>query len=483
MINFLNMQWPILQIILPLLSALVIVIIPSIKAARIISIVTLLLSTTINIYGLNNIDDAVRYNLGGFNAPIGIEYRLDHLNQPILCFISLVTLFMLTILQPQIINQVEKYITSARRHLLYSIILLVYTGFSGMLATNDLFNLYVFLEIASLASYALISQGEDKRSLIGALDYLIMGTIGASLILIGVGMILTSTGSLNIDDIHIRLSGLYHSKIVILGLSFFICGCLLKIALLPLHFWMIRAYSFASPVSLSMLAGVSSIVGFYCLLRFIYFVIDYNALYAHFFGDIIKYLALAAIIISSYLALKSNNIRRIILYSAAAQIGYGVLLLTHPSPFMIAVAILSIITDSLIKISLFILLNPSLKTQEKPPKHSNRTSYLFLILVAFSALSNSSMPLTANFVNKINMLSAMLDAKEYVSFFVIIATSILALEYNYKIFKRLYNKHIQASYRDVLTLSIPSLATIVLMIYNEKLLQYIETFFKGIING
>ena len=88
MINFMNMQWPILQIILPLLSALVIVIIPSIKAARIISIVTVLLSTTINIYGLNNLDEAVRYNLGGFNAPIGIEYRLDHLNQPILCFIS-----------------------------------------------------------------------------------------------------------------------------------------------------------------------------------------------------------------------------------------------------------------------------------------------------------------------------------------------------------------------------------------------------------
>lgn len=483
MIHFLNTQWPILQIILPLLSALIIVIIPSVRTARFISITSLALTTIINIYGLTKLDGALRYNLGGFNAPMGIEYRLDNLNQPILCFISLVALFTLTILQSQIIKQVEQYIPPTRRHLLYSLMLLVYTGFSGMLATNDLFNLYVFLEIASLASYALISQGEDKRCLIGALDYLIMGTIGASLILIGIGMILTSTGTLNIDDIHSRLEGLYHSKIVILGLSFFISGCLLKIALFPLHFWMIRAYSFASPVLLAMIAGISSIVGFYCLLRFIYFVVDYENLYAHFFGVIIKYLALAAIIMASYFALKSSNLRRIILYSAAAQIGYGVILLAHPSPFMIAVAILSIITDSLIKISLFILLDPSLKTQEEPPLNINLPSYIFLILIAFTTLANSSMPLTANFINKINMLSTILDAKEYIAFVVIISTSILALEYNYKIFKKLYNKHIQASYRNVLTLSIPTLATIVLMMYNEPLLQYIQTFFKGVING
>lgn len=483
MIHYFSAQWPILQVIIPLLSALIIATTSNIRFARTISILALSTTAIASIYGLYDLDDIRRYNLGGFDAPIGIEYRLDHLNQPIICFIALVTLFVITILQPQIINQVERFISPARKHLLYSIILLIYTGLSGMLATNDLFNLYVFLEISSLASYAILSQGQDKRCLIGALDYLIIGTIGASLILIAIGMLLTSTGTLNIDDIHIRLEGLYHSKIVLLGLVFFISGCLLKIALFPLHFWMIRAYSFAPPVLLSMLAAISSIVGFYCLLRFIYFVIDYKILYNHFFGDIIKYLAIAAIIIPSYLAFQSKDLRRIILYSAAAQIGYSIILLTHPSPFMISIAILSIVTDSFIKIGLFILLDPNLKEQEGNNLVSSRASNIFLILTSFIILSNCSMPLTSNFINKINMLSGLIDAKEYMACIIIIATSILALEYNYKIFKRLYNKHINPSYKNLLALCIPVMATIMLMLYNEQLLQYIQNFFKEIING
>lgn len=483
MIGFVNNQWPILQVILPLFSALLVAIIPKITLARIVTKITILCATILNIYGLINLNGEQRYNLGGFTAPIGIEYRLDDLNQPILCFISLVTLFTLITLQSQIKLQVEEYISASRRHLLYSLILLVHSGMSGLVSTNDLFNLYVFLEISSLASYALISQGSDKRCLVGALDYLLMGTVGASLILLGIGMLFTTTGSLNIDDIHLRLENLYDSKVVILGLVLFITGGLLKIALFPLHFWMIRAYSFTAPVLLVFLAGISSVVGFYILLRFIYFVIDYKILYNSFFGEFIKNLSLFSIVIASYLALKARDIRGIIVYSSAAQIAYATIMLTKPSSLMVAIAISTIIADSIIKIALFIIQSPGLNTQQKSNKLT-RANILFYILVAFTILANSSMPPTVNFINKINMLSALLNASEYLAFGVIIATSILALEYNYRMFKILYSNHLKAGYKEVISLLIPILISLMLLINNEKFLQFIQTFLnKGVTNG
>lgn len=482
--EFLDHQWPIIQVIIPLFCALCSVLVRNSYYARIIAFSTLLLCVFINIYAFFNIEIEVRYVLGGFLSPYGIEYRIDHLNQFILCFVSLVFLFSLS-LKTYLLEQLEQTIDQSKSYLLYSLILFCYTGLSGIVSTNDLFNLYVFLEIFSLSSYALLCQGRDKRCLIGALDYLILGTIGASFILIAIGIIFGLTGSLNIDDIYIRLENIYNSRILALGIFLFITGCLLKIALMPVHFWMISAYSFASPILLTFLGGVSSVIGFYILLRFIYFAIDYDVIYMNYFGVIIKYLSLFSIIIGSYCALKRNTLRKIILYSATAQIGYASLLLSYQSAQMVSIALSYIIADGLTKVSLFTYSNFEFYDNESNIKQqsSNKSLvYIFFILLIFTLLSNASMPFTIGFINKVELLIEMLNNGEYLSFIIIIFASVASFNYNYRIFKIFYNFHIKVALSDILQISIPVLAGIIFLCYNNLFLDFFSNFFMNIKN-
>lgn len=488
-----DLQWPILQVIIPLFGAILTALCQPIIYARFITVVTALLSLITSTYGLMTMESVRRYYLGNWKAPIGIEYKLDYLNQPVMVYISCLLLFTLLCCRRSIITQLESYITSSRQHIIYTMILLVHTGLSGMVATGDLFNLYVFLEISSLASYALISQGENRQAAKGALDYLILGTIGASLILIGIGALFSATGTLNIDDMHARLGGLYHSRMVILGLCFFITGCMLKIALFPLHFWMVRAYRVASPAVLVFIAGLSSVVGFYVLLRFIYFVVDYRVLYNDFnFATIIRILGLIAVVINSYLAWKAQGIRELIVYSIAAQIGYICLMLIVPQPAMLGVLASCLLADSLLKIGLFSTTISSLRGSEidkagslpcapLPAMTRSNKQRLFLFLLFFNLLSSAGMPLTIGFVNKINIISLLFSAKEYTAIIVIIAASVLALEYNYRLFRMIYSSKIFISRSDIIAISVSTIASLALLILNSQFTSFVSRFFAEVI--
>ncbi len=456
-------NWPIIQILLPLFGALVVALL-GVRYARILATFIASLTLIVNAYGIASLEGTKRYLLGGWSAPIGIEYRLDNFSQPVLCCLSSILLFVLIFCRQEFITQVEEYISTKYRNILYSIILLAHAGLCGIVATNDLFNLYVFLEIASLGSYALVSLGRDKRALIGALHYLIVGTIGASLILIGIGMIYAITGSLNIDDIHIRMQEHYQNRILILGLGLFISGSFLKIALFPLHFWMIKAYRFATPAILSFLAPASSIVSFYILIRFIYFTCGPSVLYDKLsFGNIILGLSSCAIIINSYLAFKSETTRGIILYSSAAQIGYSCLALIIPSPEMLSVAVSYVLSSALIKMSLFMILSSEKKEELQDGVYKKVFSFLIIITL----LSNAGIPLTIGFLNKVNILSIFLETKSYIAMAVIIGSSVIAIEYNYRLFKML-----PSSDSGALRLLILNIVSFALVFLNAMLVQW-----------
>jgi multicomponent Na+:H+ antiporter subunit D len=460
---------PIIQVILPLLGALVAALL-NVRYARFLALIITVMTVAINIYVLMTLDLTQSYAIGGWSPPIGIEYRLDYLSQTTLLCISCILFFVLVFCRQDIITQIEDHITVKYSNIAYTMIMLIHTGFSGMVSTNDLFNLYVFLEIASLASYACLAQGSDKRTIIAALDYLILGTIGATLILLSIAMIFTTTGTLNIDDIFSRIHTLYHNRILILGLCMFIVGCFFKLALFPLHFWMIRAYRFAPPVLLAFLAPISSIVGFYVLLRFIYFVCDYKVLYDYFdLGSIILTFSALAIIINSYLAFKSTCARSIILYSSAAQVGYSCLALSAPSPQMLGVAASFILADVLMKISLFMVASDLKDTTPKLPPNN-----LFLFLIFIMILSNASMPLTIGFINKINLLSLFFEAGSYIPIAVIIGASVLAIEYNYRLFKIVQ----KSGGGSVTRLLVMNIGSFVLLLINTKFVQSISYFLQ-----
>ncbi|WP_342267712.1 proton-conducting transporter membrane subunit [Candidatus Tisiphia endosymbiont of Empis tessellata] len=425
-------HFPALQVLLPFFGALFsILTFRYVLATRIIAVISIALSLFLSICGLSAINKgAVSYNFGDWHAPIGIEYKLDYLNQPIIIYINCVLLFFLIFCNKLLTTTVLKFIDNKRQSLFYAVLLFAHSGYLGILSTNDLFNLYVFIEISSLSTYALMAQGNNPKAVIGAFDYLMLGTVGATLILIAIGFLLSITGSLNMSDISMLLQTNYDYKIVKLAISFFLIGAILKTAFFPMHFWMVRAYSSAAPVILTYLASISSIIGIYIILRFIHFTIDYNVI-IKYLSNFIRPIALITITLCTYFAYRSQKVRNIVIYSSAVQIGYMFLLLVIPRgesllfPFLFA--------DSINKIALFLIIAYS--------DISKPFSMLWRVLVVFSLIYSCGLPISSMFFIKISIFELLVVEDMWLEFVIVVISSAMSLLYHYKIAKKLCWDH------------------------------------------
>jgi multicomponent Na+:H+ antiporter subunit D len=163
---------------------------------------------------------------------------------------------------------VEHEVERRRVYLFYAAYLLFLSGSLGVVATGDAFNLFVLVEISSLSSYALIGFGSDRRALLAAYRYLIMGTIGATFILIAIGLLYALTGTLNMADLAQRLPRAEQPRTLFTALAFLTVGASLKLALFPLHAWLLNAYTYAPSVVSALMASTGTKVFIYVLVRF-----------------------------------------------------------------------------------------------------------------------------------------------------------------------------------------------------------------------
>ena len=210
----------------------------------------------------------ISYELGGWAPPWGIEYRIDAVN----AFVALTVAVIAAVTLPYALLSAEKEIPEEKVRLFYSAMLLCLAGLLGITQTGDIFNVFVFLEISSLATYALISLGKQRQALTSAYQYLIMGTVGATFYLIGVGLIYSQTGTLNMKDIADTLPNVLHLNTVETGFAFIMIGIALKLALFPLHLWLPNAYTYAPSVVTVFLAATATKVAFYLMLRIFFTV-------------------------------------------------------------------------------------------------------------------------------------------------------------------------------------------------------------------
>lgn len=428
----------ILQVLTPLCGALLCLFSFNKAVSKFIAITSISIATLLSIYGLY-CTKITPYFLGNWQAPIGIEYKLDFLNKPIIVYINIVLLFNLLFCNYFIENTVLKYIEQKRQNLFYAVLLFAHFGYLGILSTNDLFNLYVFAEIAAFSTCILMSQGCNPRAVLGAFDYLILGTIGTTLILIGIGFLFTKTGSLNISDIKANLTqAMYASHIVIAGAAFFIIGCLLKMAFFPMHFWMVRAYQYTSSIILTYLAGISGVVGVYIFLRFVNFALDYEYIQAAL-TSFLKPLGLFTMTLCSVLAFKSENLKKIIIYSLAAQVGYVVLLLSIGNNYSLILQFLLI--DSINKIAMFLIMSyledANVDLDLRKIKAIDDRNKFMRILIVLNLICSSGLPICSMFIIKISILEHLIKNSLFISLLIVIITSIISLLYHYKIAKPL----------------------------------------------
>ncbi|MFP4168581.1 MAG: complex I subunit 5 family protein [Desulfonatronovibrionaceae bacterium] len=262
----------------------------------------------------------VTYHLGGWAPPMGIELRIDHLSALVLLLIPPVALVNILASRKNVHEEL-----TFKSGAFYTVYLLFVAGLLGIVATADLFNLYVLLEITSLAAYALLAMGDPDRAPLASLNYVFLGVIGASFYLLGVGYLYIMTGSLNMGDVHSLLPPILESPAIMAAFVFCLVGVWIKMGLFPLHTWMPNAYAYAPVSSNRLIAPLMTKVMVYVMIRIMISVFGLD----YIFGQLalqkwVLILASAAIIAGAVMALAQRDLLKMAAYIIVCEIGYMV---------------------------------------------------------------------------------------------------------------------------------------------------------------
>ncbi|SDZ80543.1 monovalent cation/H+ antiporter subunit D family protein [Microbulbifer marinus] len=427
---------PILQVILPLVAA------PScliIRRATLVWLFTLgvcLAALAVSALLLQQVytTGPISYALGGWDAPWGIEYRIDLLNAWVLLIVSGLSSAVIAAAH----SSIARELAAGRQMLFYTLYLLCFAGLLGIVATGDVFNVFVFLEISSLSSYALLALGRDRRALWASFQYLIMGTIGATFILIGIGFLYMMTGTLNMADLAARLPAVSGTTTVLAAFAFIFVGICLKLALFPMHLWLPNAYSYAPSIVTAFLAATATKVALYLLLRFTVTVFGVDFALASLPLELLLIgLGLAGVFAASAVAIYQVDIKRMFAYSSVAQVGYMVVGIGIGTATALQATLLHLFNHALMKGGLFLAL-AGLVYQVGGCRIDSfrglgRTMPWTMAAIAIGGISLIGMPLTVGFVSKWYLVAAAIDAGLWWVAILVVLGSLLAVLYVWRL--------------------------------------------------
>jgi multicomponent Na+:H+ antiporter subunit D len=425
-----------LQVVLPLLASPVCALI---RHRRTVHALTLLVTTlTFGISLMLSVQVAqggvISYAMGGWAAPVGIEYRIDALTVLVLMIVSGIGAAVMWYSHESLDIEIP-YDQYSRFHVMY---LLSLSGLLGIVITGDLFNVFVFLEISALSSYVLISLGRDRRALTAAYQYLIMGTIGATFILIGIGLMYMMTGTLNMADMAVRLRGVAETRTVLAAFGFLTIGIGIKMALFPFHLWLPNAYTYAPSVVTAFLAGTATKVAVYVLLRFSLSVYGVEFSFVRMpLSTVLMVLALSAMFSASLVAIFQQDVKRLLAYSSVAQIGYMVLGISFASVLGLTGGIVHMANHAVMKAMLFCALGCVVvrisSTHIDDMRGIGKDMPLTMGAFVVGGLSLIGVPGTAGFISKWYLVQAALEGGYWPIAALILASSLLAIVYVWRV--------------------------------------------------
>lgn len=426
-------QLPVLPIIIPLTLAPIALLLPKGRAphlfATIVSWITF--AACIALMGQVSAGGEISYHLGGWAPPLGIEYRVDLANALVLLLVS----GLAAVVFPFAYRSVQLEIDERQSSFFYCALLICLTGLLGVTITGDAFNVFVFLEISSLSTYALIAMGarRDRRALTAAFNYLVMGTIGATFFVIGIGLLYQATGTLNMADLHVRLQG-QSSRVIDAGFAFVLVGVALKLAMFPMHLWLPNAYTYAPSAVSAFIAATATKVAVYVLIRFLFTVFGFDfAFLGAAFTWVLLPLGLIGMFVASIVAVFQEDVKRMLAYSSVAQIGYMLLGLSFATVEGVSATLVHLVNHGLMKGALFMAVacvvlragSHSIHAFEGLAKRMPVTTWAFII----AGLSLIGVPLTVGFISKWYLLNAAFEAGYWYAGFLIVASSLIALVY------------------------------------------------------
>ncbi|MCI8608993.1 MAG: NADH/ubiquinone/plastoquinone (complex I) [Firmicutes bacterium] len=453
--GFLEAHAPLLVILFPLCGGLLCPFLSKIHGTwgKRVVMVCLFLSVVLSIWQLVLVHEqgVLHYWLGNWRPPYGIELAIDGVNGLVVALVSVISWLTALYSSPfEVVSKGSKGWVRTAGY--YSILAFLSVGLLGMASAGDAFNLYVFMEITALSGYGLIAIGEEKGP-IAAFRYLLTGTIGASMYLLGVGFLYAATGTLNMTDLSIRLETLGDSPLVILAAACLVVGFGIKMALFPLHGWQPAAHSYAHPAADPMIAGIMIKVPAYGMLRFFFYIFYENSPVMELFFQAIGIMGALGILFGSLKALRYSAYNKILAYSSIGQVGYIAMGFAIGNIYGLMGAVLHILSHAFMKTGLFYT-SGALKYKYGIHEITSfgqiyKDMPTTATAMVVCALSMVGLPPFAGFFSKWYLAMGAIENGQYLYVAILILSSLLSAIYFFRIFEELFmGKRIEERKKD-----------------------------------
>jgi multicomponent Na+:H+ antiporter subunit D len=427
-----TVQLPALQVAIPLVCAPLCVLLRSRAVAWLLFCLAALGSLTCAVLLAERVARAgtVRYAMGGWPAPAGIEFVVGGFNTPVLVLVSLIAAIAAVYSRRSVAAEIDP----RRAVLLYACLCLTLAGLLGLAVTGDVFNAFVFLEISSLATYTMIAMGRRRRALLAGFRYLVIGSVGAMFVLVGIGLAYAVTGTLNMADLAQRVAGLNGNRALYAAVVFVFVGLAVKMAVFPLHAWLPGAYAEAPAVVSTFVAAVGTKVAIYLFCRLAFTVFGAALVFGIMpIGLVGLLLAALAMLVGSAVACFQDDLRYLLAWSSVGQIGYILAGISLATVDGVTAGYLHLINHAVTKGALFAaagLLCWQLGSVRLAALAGlgRRMPWTFAAVVV-AGLGLVGLPPTAGFVSKWALVVALVDAGQWPVLVAVLAGSMLAVVY------------------------------------------------------
>ena len=475
-------QLPAILFLLPLFAAISmpVVCLKHRHWSKPISLTILAAMVLVSILNLHNVVNhgEVRYAFSGWTAPLGIEWVADGLASVILVLLSVLGLLGVVFTGPTSPKALGGRIVHY-----YTLILLFFSALTGIVFARDLFNLFVFLEVAAISSYALIGVA-GGRALFAAFRYLILGTIGASIYLLGVSYLYAVTGTLNMADMADKLPFLLGSKALVGGLLFIFIGLGIKMALVPFHAWMPEAYAYAPDSVSPILASLLTKIALLAWVRIIYWVLNASiVVYGIPILLLVAVLGALAAVIGASLALAQRDLKMMFAYGGISHIGIILIGIGQGNQTGFVGGIFYLLNDAVMQAALFFLAGVAfchygVRTIDDIGRVGKQAPWLTGSLVVI-ALGMVGLPPTGGFFGKWNIILGALEAGNYVSVAAVVLSTLLTLAYFVKLLEGIFcqtSTRLDVQFGEIplsfkMTLGVTSAAIMLLGLFSSPIVQ------------
>ncbi|OIN98453.1 NADH/ubiquinone/plastoquinone (complex I) [Candidatus Desantisbacteria bacterium CG_4_10_14_0_8_um_filter_48_22] len=401
----------------------------------------------------------ITYEMGRWAPPLGIVLVLDGLTVLMLLIVNLIA-FLATIFS---ISYMERFTAKAK---FYSMFMLMLTGLNGVILTGDIFNMFVFLEIASIASYVLVAFGTEDEELEASFKYMVISSVGGLFILLSIALLYAMTGTLNMAHLSQIISSQKSGIGFLFTAALMITGFAIKAAIVPFHAWLPDAHPSApSPVS-AMLSGVFiKTLGIYAMMRVLVNVIGISIL-GRAWG-IMLVLGAVSMVIGALLGLGQKDYKRLLAYSSVSQVGYIILAFGLGTPLGYLAALFHLTNHAVFKALMFfnagaVEYATGTRDLEKMGGLSEKMPVTGITSVV-GTLSISGVPPFNGFWSKLLIIIACIQAGRFSYAVIAILVSVLTLAYFLKVQRLAFFGKIKETLSNIKEVPVPMRVSLIVL--------------------